>query len=96
MEHKCPPYKWREIRRYSRAGSSKFIYKNKPVPIQRYTVVVKECIFCGARISVRKFSEKGAGTAEDIALPIGISRSEVISELQNYERQGLVEVIVNL
>jgi len=57
MEHKCPPHNWREICRYNRARSSKFIYKNRPAPIQRYTVVVKECIFCGARIGVRKFSE---------------------------------------
>ncbi len=40
--------------------------------------------------------EMGADTAEDIALPTGISRSEVTSKLQNYEKQGLVEVIVNL
>lgn len=40
--------------------------------------------------------EMGAANAEDIVLHTGISRSEVTSKLRNYEKQGLVEVIVEL
>ena len=57
MEHKCPPHNWRELRRYNRARSSKFFYKNRPAAIQHYTVVVRECVFCGTQIGVRMFSE---------------------------------------
>ena len=58
MEHKCPPHNWKEIRRYTRARSKKFLIKNRPMAIRRYTVIVKECIFCGARIGVRRFEDK--------------------------------------